>query len=84
MSAVQLIDGVQSLGNLAVNNLVSLLNIDVEDLISEENCEEDGVFNEIDSQNIRCRGLDPTFSMHSDAENSDTLHARIRMLLRYS
>jgi len=74
---------VQSLGNLAVNNLVNFLNIDVEDMISEENYDEDGVHDEIESQNMNCKGLDLTFSLHSDPGNIDTFHARISMLLHY-
>ncbi|KAK9732624.1 hypothetical protein RND81_04G011100 [Saponaria officinalis] len=86
-SALQLFgDGVsqvQSLGNLAVNNLVSLLNIDVEELISEEKFDEDGEYYEIESQNMRCNGLELTFSIHSDCGAAEALHAYISMLLRY-
>ncbi|CAO2832677.1 unnamed protein product [Amaranthus hypochondriacus] len=89
-SAVQLIgDGVsqvQSLGNLAVNNLVNLLNIDVEELISEEKSDADEFYDEIESQHMRCQGLGPAFSMFSDCRRSGTtesLHAYISMLLRY-
>ncbi|KAL9235075.1 hypothetical protein vseg_009871 [Gypsophila vaccaria] len=86
-SALQLFgDGVshvQSLGNLAVNNLVSMLNIDVEELISEEKYDEDGEYYEIESQNMRCNGMELTFSIHSDCGAAEALHAYISMLLRY-
>ncbi|KAL6324309.1 hypothetical protein AAG906_012555 [Vitis piasezkii] len=66
ISAVHLIgDGVsqvQSLGNLAVNNLVSFLNIDHEEPDSNEPLSEDGMYDEIESQEVGCKHFDRTFS----------------------
>ncbi|XP_074311534.1 piezo-type mechanosensitive ion channel homolog isoform X2 [Silene latifolia] len=80
-SALQLFgDGVshvQSLGNLAVNNIVNLLNIDVEELISEEQSVENVEYYGLQSQSTS------TFSINSDCGTVEALHAYISMLLRY-
>nr|CAN61399.1 hypothetical protein VITISV_031828 [Vitis vinifera] len=74
ISAVHLIgDGVsqvQSLGNLAVNNLVSFLNIDHEEPHSNEPLSEDGMYDEIESQEVGCKHFDRTFSTHSGTEGT--------------
>ncbi|CBI34341.3 unnamed protein product, partial [Vitis vinifera] len=89
ISAVHLIgDGVsqvQSLGNLAVNNLVSFLNIDHEEPHSNEPLSEDGMYDEIESQEVGCKHFDRTFSTHSGTEGtmSDSAFLQIGMIFRY-
>ncbi|XP_057994460.1 piezo-type mechanosensitive ion channel homolog isoform X2 [Hevea brasiliensis] len=80
-SAVQLIgDGVsqvQSIGNQAVNNLVSFLNIEPEDSDANENfSSESGVCDEIESQKNKHINLDRSSSLQSDV-SSDTTSLQI-------
>ncbi|KAG8653838.1 hypothetical protein MANES_05G071700v8 [Manihot esculenta] len=80
-SAVQLIgDGVsqvQSIGNQAVNNLVSFLNIEPEDSNTNENfSSENGVYDEMESQNNKHVDLDRSASLQSDM-SSDTTSLQI-------
>ncbi|XP_035538685.1 piezo-type mechanosensitive ion channel homolog isoform X2 [Juglans regia] len=75
ISAVQIIgDGVsqvQSIGNLAVNNLVSFLNIGQEDSDMKQNLfAEDGVYDEMESQKSEYLSLDRSSSLQSD-QSSD-------------
>ncbi|XP_071920767.1 piezo-type mechanosensitive ion channel homolog isoform X4 [Coffea arabica] len=83
VSAVQLIgDGVsqvQSIGNQAVNNIVSFLNIAPEDSdTNEHTAAEDGVFQESESQNVRYACLDRASSVQSDRSRaSDTASLQI-------
>ncbi|XP_027116044.1 piezo-type mechanosensitive ion channel homolog isoform X2 [Coffea arabica] len=83
VSAVQLIgDGVsqvQSIGNQAVNNIVSFLNIAPEDSdTNEHTAAEEGVFQESESQNVRYACLDRASSVQSDRSRaSDTASLQI-------
>ncbi|KAK9292746.1 hypothetical protein L1049_020726 [Liquidambar formosana] len=89
ISAVHLIgDGVsqvKSLGNMAVTNLVSFLNIERVEQDSNEHSSEDGKYDEIENQNIGCEQWDPTFSMQSGSERtmSDAVFLQIGMIFRY-
>lgn len=90
MSAVHLIgDGVsqvQSLGNLAVNNLVRILDIEHEEPNINEDSSEDEVYYEVESQNIEHeKHLDRTFSVQSGIEHtmSDAAGPRIGIIIRY-
>ncbi|XAR58511.1 hypothetical protein NMG60_11013938 [Bertholletia excelsa] len=75
VSAVQLLgDGVsqvQSLGNQAVSNLVSFLNIEQEDSdTNENNAGEDGIGNEKENQDGKYSSLDRFSSLQSDKSRS--------------
>ncbi|KAM3704955.1 hypothetical protein ACB098_03G044800 [Castanea mollissima] len=90
MSAVHLIgDGVsqvQSLGNLAVNNLVRILDIEHEEPNINEDSSEDEVYYEVESQNIEHeKHLDRTFSVQSGIERttSDAAGPQIGIIIRY-
>ncbi|CAI0580619.1 unnamed protein product [Linum tenue] len=77
ISAVQLIgDGVsqvQSIGNQAVNNLVTFLNISHEDLDSNENSgEEEEGRNNKDTRKVKYVSLDRTSSLQSDTSTDAT------------
>ncbi|XP_042475858.1 piezo-type mechanosensitive ion channel homolog isoform X1 [Macadamia integrifolia] len=90
-SAVQLIgDGVsqvQSLGNQAVTNLVSFLNIDQEDLDSNDHYSsaEDSLYDEIESQNVRYERLDRITSVQSGFEKTmpEAASLQIGRIFRY-
>ncbi|TYK18291.1 piezo-type mechanosensitive ion channel-like protein [Cucumis melo var. makuwa] len=70
MSAVQFIgDGVsqvQSIGNQAVSNLASFLNVTQDDDINEQSKTEDGVYDQIESQETRYAHLERSSSLQSD------------------
>lgn len=90
MSAVHLIgDGVsqvQSLGNLAVNNLVRILDIEHEEPNINEDSSEDEVYYEVERQNIEHeKHLDRTFSVQSGIEltTSDAAGPQIGIIIRY-
>ena len=90
ISAVHLIgDGVsqvQSLGNLAVHNLINFLNIEQKRQDSDEHSSEDEVYYEIETQNIGSEQADQTTSLvqlSSDRINSDVTYSKIGMILRY-
>ncbi|KAL2507716.1 Piezo-type mechanosensitive ion channel-like protein [Forsythia ovata] len=89
VSAVQLIgDGVsqvQSIGNQAVNNLVSFLNIAQEDSDSNEpSSVEDGVFNERQSLDIRDAHIYRSSSLQSDKSRmSDSARIRIGLIVHH-
>ncbi|OVA11397.1 Piezo family [Macleaya cordata] len=90
ISAVQLIgDGVsqvQSLGNQAVTNLVSFLNISPEELdINGQSSPEDGAYDEIESQRMKYEHLDRTSSLQSggDRTMSETASLQIGRIFRY-
>lgn len=76
ISAVHLIgDGVsqvQSIGNQAVNNLVSFLNIEQESDISEHSSVEDGVYDEMESQNTKYMCFNRSSSLQSDTSSDPT------------
>ncbi|XP_019423169.1 PREDICTED: piezo-type mechanosensitive ion channel homolog isoform X2 [Lupinus angustifolius] len=88
-SAVRLIgkgvSQVQSLGNMAVNNLMNYLKIEHEELESNKDSSEDEVYYEIENQNIGVEPLEPTSSTHSVHEHTvpDTACLRIGIILRY-
>ncbi|XP_043719119.1 piezo-type mechanosensitive ion channel homolog isoform X3 [Telopea speciosissima] len=90
-SAVQLIgDGVsqvQSLGNQAVTNLVSFLNIAQEDSDSNDHYSsaEDSLYDEIESQNVRYEHLGRTTSVQSGSEKttSEAASLQIGRIFRY-
>lgn len=75
ISAVHLIgDGVsqvQSIGNQAVNNLVSFLNIDQESDIHEHS-PEDGVYDEMESQKTKYSSFHRSSSLQSDMSSDAT------------
>ncbi|XP_057960873.1 piezo-type mechanosensitive ion channel homolog [Malania oleifera] len=89
ISAVHLIgDGVsqvQSLGNLAVNNIVNFLNIENEELNSNEHSSEDEFYDEIESQSMAGEQLEQTFSLQSGSERtmSDAACLQISIIFRY-
>lgn len=89
ISAVRLIGNgvsqVQSLGNMAVNNLMNYLKIEHEELESNKDSSEDEVYFEIENQNMGAEPLEPTFSTHSVHEHTvpDTACLRIGIILRY-
>ncbi|EXC31832.1 hypothetical protein L484_020660 [Morus notabilis] len=90
ISAVHLIgDGVsqvQSLGNLAVNNLIHFLNIEKKVHDSDEHSSEDEVYYEVETQNIGCQQADLTASvLQSSSEKimSDATYSQIGVILRY-
>ncbi|PQQ16802.1 piezo-type mechanosensitive ion channel homolog isoform X2 [Prunus yedoensis var. nudiflora] len=76
ISAVHLIgDGVsqvQSIGNQAVNNLVSFLNIEQESDINEHSSVEDGVYDEMESQNTKYMCFNRSSSLQSDTSSDPT------------
>ncbi|KAK7258817.1 hypothetical protein RIF29_24404 [Crotalaria pallida] len=76
---------VQSLGNMAVNNLMNYLKIEHGDLESNKDSSEDEVYYEIENQNMGSEPLEPTFSTHSLHEHAipDTACIRIGIILRY-
>ncbi|XP_027349564.1 piezo-type mechanosensitive ion channel homolog [Abrus precatorius] len=78
---------VQSLGNMAVNNLMNYLKIEHEKLESTEDSSEDEEYYEIeiDNQNMGAELLEPTFSAHSVHEHTvpDTAYLQIGIILRY-
>ncbi|KAH9730055.1 Piezo-type mechanosensitive ion channel-like [Citrus sinensis] len=86
-SAVQLLgDGVsqvQSIGNQAVNNLVSFLNITPEDSdMNELSSAEDEAYDEMESQKKRYVSLDRSYSLQSD-KSSDATSLQIGRIFRY-
>ncbi|KAH7517167.1 hypothetical protein FEM48_Zijuj09G0033700 [Ziziphus jujuba var. spinosa] len=87
ISAVQLIgDGVsqvQSIGNQAVNNLVSFLNITHEESdTNEHSSTEDEVYDEMESQKTKCMSLDRSSSLQSDM-SSDAASLQLGKIFRY-
>lgn len=88
---VQLIgDGVsqvQSLGNQAVTNIVSFLNIENEEFnLNEQSSVEDGLYDEIEGQNnIGFEHLDHLSSVHSFSERtgSETASLQLGKIFRY-
>ncbi|CAJ1969171.1 unnamed protein product [Sphenostylis stenocarpa] len=87
-SAVQLIgDGVsqvQFIGNQAVNNLVSFLNISQEDFDSNEHTNiEDRIYDEMESQKTRHIYMDRSSSMQSDKSSSDGASLQLGRIFRY-
>ncbi|XP_062018874.1 piezo-type mechanosensitive ion channel homolog [Rosa rugosa] len=85
ISAVHLIgDGVsqvQSIGNQAVNNLVSFLNIDQESDIHEHSAE-DGVYDEMESQKIKYASFHRSSSLQSDM-SSDATSLQLGRIIRH-
>ncbi|KAL2323587.1 hypothetical protein Fmac_027966 [Flemingia macrophylla] len=86
-SAVQLIgDGVsqvQSIGNQAVNNLVSFLNISPEDSDSNEHTSMEGrLYDEMESQKTRHINMDRSSSVQSDS-SSDAASLQLGRIFRY-
>ncbi|KAF7804788.1 piezo-type mechanosensitive ion channel-like protein isoform X1 [Senna tora] len=86
-SAVQLIgDGVsqvQSIGNQAVNNLVSFLNIAQEDSdVNEQTSVEDGIYDEMESQKAKHRHLERSSSLQSD-KSSDAASLQLGRIFRH-
>ncbi|KAJ7973395.1 Piezo-type mechanosensitive ion channel like [Quillaja saponaria] len=91
ISAVHLIgDGVsqvQSLGNMAVNNLVKFLKIEHEQPdSSDHSSDDDEVYYEIEEQNTGIERLEPTSSMQSlnDRPMPDTACLKVGIILRYT
>ncbi|XP_027189756.1 piezo-type mechanosensitive ion channel homolog isoform X2 [Cicer arietinum] len=87
-SAVQLIgDGVsqvQSIGNQAVNNLVSFLNISQEAFDSNEHTNtEDQIYDEMESQKSRLIYLDRSSSVQSDNDGASLQLGRIFRFIWY-
>ncbi|PON85510.1 Piezo family [Trema orientale] len=90
ISAVHLIgDGVcqvQSLGNLAVHNLINFLNIEPKGQDSDEHSSEDEVYYETETQNIGGEQAEQTASvvqLSSDRIMSDVTYSQIGTILRY-
>ncbi|KAK6915539.1 Piezo non-specific cation channel, R-Ras-binding domain [Dillenia turbinata] len=89
ISAVQLIgDGVsqvQSLGTMAVTNLVSLLNIEHEEGDPGEHFSEGEVYDEIESQHVGGEDVSRTLSAQSSMErdSSGAMCPQILMIFRY-
>ncbi|KAG5051849.1 hypothetical protein JHK87_004047 [Glycine soja] len=86
-SAVQLIgDGVsqvQFIGNQAVNNLVSFLNISPEDSDSNEHTNiEDSIYDEMESQKTQHIYMDRSSSVQSD-KSSDAARLQLGRIFRY-
>ncbi|XP_027363086.1 piezo-type mechanosensitive ion channel homolog isoform X4 [Abrus precatorius] len=86
-SAVQLIgDGVsqvQSIGNQAVNNLVTFLNISQEDSDSNDHTNnEDKIYDEMESQKTQHMYMDRSSSVQSD-KSSDTASLQLGRIFRY-
>ncbi|PQM34962.1 piezo-type mechanosensitive ion channel homolog isoform X2 [Prunus yedoensis var. nudiflora] len=63
---------VQSIGNQAVNNLVSFLNIEQESDINEHSSVEDGVYDEMESQNTKYMCFNRSSSLQSDTSSDPT------------
>ncbi|XP_022719322.1 piezo-type mechanosensitive ion channel homolog [Durio zibethinus] len=90
-SAVQLIgDGVshvQSLGSMAVMNLVNFLNIDHEKLDSADHSSDDDVYYEIENLDFGGEHTEQTHSMLSDSDrnmsNSNVACLQIRIIFHY-
>ncbi|KAK7332943.1 hypothetical protein VNO80_29700 [Phaseolus coccineus] len=78
---------VQSLGNMAVNNLMNYLKIERGELESTEDSSEDEEYYEIEieNQNVGAEPLEPSLSTHSIHEHtvSDTACLQIGIILRY-
>ncbi|KAG4396639.1 hypothetical protein GLYMA_19G238300v4 [Glycine max] len=78
---------VQSLGNMAVNNLMNYLKIEHGELESTEDSSEDEEYYEIEieNQNMGAEPLEPTISTHSIHEHTvpDTAFLQIGIILRY-
>ncbi|XP_061348437.1 piezo-type mechanosensitive ion channel homolog [Gastrolobium bilobum] len=76
---------VQSLGNMAVNNLMNYLKIENEELESTKDSSEDEEYYEIENQNMGAEPLEPTFSTHSVYEHTvpDTACLQIGIIFRY-
>lgn len=85
-SAVQLIgDGVsqvQSIGNQAVNNLVSFLNISQDSDSNEHTNIEDRIYDEMESQKSRHIYMDRSSSVQSD-NSSDAASLQLGRIFRY-
>lgn len=86
ISAVQLIgDGVSqvhSIGNQAVNNLVSFLNISPEDLDTNQPSAENMVYDEMESQKTKRMSFDRSSSLQSDM-SSDATSLQIGRIFRH-
>jgi hypothetical protein len=76
---------VQSLGNMAVNNLMNYLKIEREELEPTEDSSDDEEYYEIENQNTGAEPLEPTFSTHSVHEHivPDTGCLQIGIIFRY-
>ncbi|XP_020211265.1 piezo-type mechanosensitive ion channel homolog isoform X2 [Cajanus cajan] len=78
---------VQSLGNMAVNNLMNYLKIEHGELESTEDSSEDEVYYdiEIENQNMGAEPLEPTISTHTIHEHTlpDTACLQIGIILHY-
>ncbi|XP_073222018.1 piezo-type mechanosensitive ion channel homolog isoform X3 [Cicer arietinum] len=76
---------VQSLGNMAVNNLMNYLKIEREELESSEDSSDDEEYYEIENQNTGAEPLESTFSTHSVNEHTvpDTACLQIGIIIRY-
>ncbi|KAJ1417088.1 putative piezo-type mechanosensitive ion channel-like protein isoform [Sesbania bispinosa] len=74
---------VQSLGNMAVKNLMNYLKIEHEELESTEDSSDDEEYYEIENQNMGAEPLEPTFSTHSVNEHPvpDTACLQIALFL---
>ncbi|RXH84255.1 hypothetical protein DVH24_027154 [Malus domestica] len=72
---------VQSIGNQAVNNLVSFLNIDHEFDVNEHSSVEDGVYDEMESQKVKV-SFDRSSSLQSDT-SSDATSLQLGRILRH-
>ncbi|XP_062084665.1 piezo-type mechanosensitive ion channel homolog isoform X2 [Humulus lupulus] len=90
ISAVHLIgDGVsqvQSLGNLAVHNLINFLNIEHKGQDSDEHSSEDEVYYETETQNMCNEQAEQTahvVRLSSDRIMSDATYSQIGIILRY-
>ncbi|XP_057439423.1 piezo-type mechanosensitive ion channel homolog isoform X2 [Lotus japonicus] len=75
----------QSLGNMAVNNLVNYLKIEREGQEPTDDSSEDEEYYEIENQNSGAEPLEPTFSTNSINEHtgSDTSCLQIGILVRH-
>lgn len=76
---------VQSLGNMAVNNLMNYLKIERKELKSAEDSSDDEEYYEIENQNMSAEPLESTFSIHSVNEHTvpDTACPQIGIIFRY-
>ncbi|XP_068337805.1 piezo-type mechanosensitive ion channel homolog [Pyrus communis] len=72
---------VQSIGNQAVNNLVSFFNIDHEFDVNEHSSVEDGVYDEMESQKVKV-SFDRSSSLQSDT-SSDATSLQLGRILRH-
>ncbi|XP_022992489.1 piezo-type mechanosensitive ion channel homolog [Cucurbita maxima] len=86
MSAVQFIgDGVsqvQSIGNQAVSNLASFLNVTQDDDMIEQRNTEDRVYDQIESQETRYTHFERSSSLHSD-KSSDPATMQLGRIFRH-